>query len=232
MNGATDERGRTLHREFVGMLFALAIAEVAVRSGEIVNSGLDMSTQAPALSHLFLAGAVIATSWVGWGWSKYGLSNVTHVFTRDFVELALDVWLVAVYFFIVQGAERLVEVNDITTIQPSITVESLWILVMFGTYVAWDLWTKGRRWGQLLQRGWATIVCASLAAWTFWSLRGLHGTVPVVLGDLCLLMLVVLFRAMKLQNFSDHTRSSWAWIVVLAVLWLVFARAASYVAIP
>src|SRR5688572_21045858 len=69
MSDATP-RGQTLHREFVGMLFALAIAEVAVRSGEIVNSDLSALTKAPALSHLLLAAMVIATSWVGWGWSK------------------------------------------------------------------------------------------------------------------------------------------------------------------
>jgi hypothetical protein len=226
MNDASDEPGRTLHREFVGMLFALAIAEVAIRSGEIVNSGLGFWTKAPALSHLFLAGAVIAASWVGWGWSKYSLSNVRHVFTRDFVELAMDVWLVAVYFFIVQGAERVVEVNGIRTIEASMKVEALWILVMFATYVSWDVLTKWRQENALVQRGWASIMCAALAAWTFWSLHALQGTMSVVLGDLSLLMIVLLFRAMKIHDLSAHTKSSWVRIVVLAVTWFALTRAA------
>lgn len=62
-----QDRGITLHREFVGMLFALAIAEVAVRSSDIVNSDLDGWAKAPAITHLILATMVIATSWVGWG---------------------------------------------------------------------------------------------------------------------------------------------------------------------
>lgn len=221
MSATSDQESRELHREFVGMLFALAIAQVAVRSGEIVISDSDLRITAPALSHLLLAGTVIATSWVGWGRSKYSFSPVIHPFTKDFVELALDVWLVAVYFFIVEGAER---VNGTAAVQPSIRVEALWIVVMFCTYILWDLLTKWRKWKELAERGWASIVCASLAGWTFWSLRELQGTVPVVLGDLCLMMLVLLFRAMKIHNFSAHTRSSWVRIVVLAVAWFALTR--------
>lgn len=226
MSDTSDEPGRTLHREFVGMLFALAIAEVAIRSGEIVNSGLGFGIKAPALAHLFLSGTVIAASWVGWGWSKYSLSNVRHVFTRDFVELAMDVWLVAVYFFIVQGAERVVEVNGTKTIEASMKAEALWILVMFATYVSWDVLTKWRQGSALIQRGWASIVCALLSVWSFWSLQALQGTMPVVLGDLSLLMIVLLFRAMKIHDLSAHTKSSWARIIVLAATWFVLARAA------
>jgi hypothetical protein len=168
---------------------------------------------------------VIATSWVGWGWSKYSLSNVRHVFTRDFIELAIDVWLVAVYFFIVQGAERIVEVSATKTIQPSLRVETLWILVMFVTYVSWDVLTKWGQRGALIQRGWASILCAAFMVWTFWSFSGLQGTIPVVLGDLSLLMIVLLFRAMKMQDLSAHTKGSWARIIVLAVAAFVLARA-------
>lgn len=232
MTKACDKNGRELHREFVGMLFALAIAEVAIRSAEVVNNGLSFWTKAPALSHLILAGMVIATSWVGWGRSRYSQSDVIHPFTKDFVELLLDVWLVVIYFFIVYGTERLVEVNGARTIQASIRVEALWILVMFVTYVLWDLVSKWGKWSDLAQRVWASILCAVLAVWTFWSLQELQGTVPVMLGDLCLLILVLLFRAMKNDNLTAHTISSWVRMVVLAVFWLASARAASYMAIP
>ena len=138
----------------------------------------------------------------------------------------MDVWLVAVYFFIVQGAERVVEVNGIKTIEASIKVEALWILVMFATYVSWDVLTKWRQENALVQRGWASIICAALAAWTYWSLHALQGTMPVVLGDLSLLMIVLLFRAMKIHDMSAHTKSSWVRIVVLAVTWFALTRAA------
>jgi hypothetical protein len=228
MTDATEDaaRGQTLHREFVGMLFALAIAEVAVRSGAIINSDLDSWTKAPALSHLFLASMVIATSWVGWGWSKHSLSNVRHVFTKDFVELALDVWLVGVYFFIVQGAETIADVQGGTTIQGSVEVEALWIMVMFGTYVIWDVWTKWGKWPAFAQRAWASIMCAGFAAWTFFQLRELRGIEPVVLGDVSLLAIVFLFRAMKIHDFTEHTRRSWALIAALLILWIVTTRSA------
>src|SRR5436190_18185099 len=90
------ERGKALHREFVGMLFALAVAQVAVEAAVIVNSAAPTPTKAPALMHLILALLVIATSWVGWGRSDYSLSPVKSVFSGHFVELLIDVWLVGV----------------------------------------------------------------------------------------------------------------------------------------
>jgi hypothetical protein len=200
------------------MLFALAIAEVAVRSAEIVNSDLGAWAKAPALSHLVLAAMVIATSWVGWGWSKHSLSDVRHVFTWDFIELALDVWLVGVYFFIVQGAERIVDLNGARTIHGSFAIEALWVMVMFATYVVWDTWTKWGKWHVLAQRGWASVACAGLALWTFLELRHLRGVAPVVLGDLALLAIILLFRAMKIHDLSRHTKRSWTLITALAIV--------------
>jgi hypothetical protein len=226
MSDATP-RGQTLHREFVGMLFALAIAEVAVRSGEIVNSDLSALTKAPALSHLLLAAMVIATSWVGWGWSKHSLSDVRHVFTGNFVELALDVWLVGVYFFIVQGAERIVEVKGIRTIHGSLAIESLWVMVMFLTYVVWDVWTKWGDWEALVQRTWASVVCAGVTFWMFAALNDVRGGGAVVWGDAALLSTLLLFRAMKIHNLSQHTGRSWALIAALTLVCAGSAFAAS-----
>lgn len=138
------ELGRTLHREFVGMLFALAIAEVAVQAARVANSGVPFKSCLPAYSHLFLAAMIIATSWVGWGWSKHSLSNVRHVFTCDFFELLVDLWLVAVYFFIVKGVELPVSpvAGQPKNIVPSDGNETFWITVVFCTYFIWDLITK------------------------------------------------------------------------------------------
>ena len=66
-----DQQGRDLHRDFVGMLFALAIAEVAVQASGVVNSGADLRDAIAAYSHLILAAVTIAASWVGWGQSEY-----------------------------------------------------------------------------------------------------------------------------------------------------------------
>jgi hypothetical protein len=211
------QHGKVLHREFVGMLFALVIAQVAIRAADFVNHGLDLQTQAPAFAHLLLATLVIAASWVGWGQSDSSLSNVEHVFTRDFVELLLDVWLVVVYFFIVQGVEELVGGR---AIQASVENEARWILTMFCTYVLWDLWTKRSDWTKIRERAWASVVCAVGALLSYMALRHVYGVAAVVVADMSLLALVLLFRAMKVKNFSAHTGSTWTRIVVLAVAWL------------
>jgi hypothetical protein len=219
------KRGETLHREFVGMLFALVIAQVAIRAAEFVNHGLDLRTQAPAFAHLLLATLVIATSWVGWGQSKSSLSNVKHVFTWDFVELLLDVWLVVVYFFIVQGVEEVVSGRSN---EASVENEARWVLTMFGTYVVWDLWTKRNDWSAIRERLWASVACAIAAVVSYLVLRHVYGVAAVILGDLSLIALVLLFRAMKVENLSAHTRQTWKRIAVLAIAWLGFGLTARY----
>ena len=102
---SAEARGRELHREFVGMLFALAIAQVAVKGSEIVNSSVPTAQTIPSWTHLTLASSLIACSWVGWGLSDFSLSKVRNVFTKDFWELAVDLWLVMAYFFVVNGVE-------------------------------------------------------------------------------------------------------------------------------
>lgn len=226
------EHGRTLHREFVGMLFALAIAEVAIRSGVVVNSSLAISHKLPALTHLLLAAAVIATSWVGWGRSGYSLSAIRSVFSKDFVELLIDVWLVGVYFFIVQGVETVLITNGTNSIQGSAEIEAWWVMVMFWTYVLWDALTKWGDWTALSQRGWGSLLCAALATWTFLLIGHLRGTAPVVFGDLALLALVLLFRAMKLRDFAAHSAASWRLIAGLAMTWGALTFAATFASTP
>ena len=218
-----SQRGRELHREFVGMLFALAIAEVAVQAGGVVNSRLPLNQTIPTYSHLFLASAVIATSWVGWGWSKHSLSDVRNVFTLDFVELLLDLWLVAVYFFIVKGVE--LPVAGEGSITPSMSNEVSWVMVVYLTYFVWDVWTKRLKKDDvgrfvLFQRGWASALCAALSVVAF-NLLPMQTTdaARVVLADVSLLAMVFLFRAMKIRNLSDLSTSNWFGIGILALLW-------------
>ena len=226
------EQGRELHREFVGMLFALAIAQVAVQSADVINHDLDAWIKAPALSHLLLAAIVIATSWVGWGRSGHSLSPVRHVFTKDFVELLIDVGLVGVYFFIVQGAEKVVIVDGAETIQASAAHEALWVMVMFAMYLLWDIFTKWGLWKDLGQKIWGSILCAGLAWWAFCAIQGLRGTVPVLWGDLSLLCLVLLFRATKLRDLFQHTRGTWAGIICLTIAWGASTLVAVRTSIP
>ncbi len=226
-----QERGKELHREFVGMLFALAAAELAVQAANVVNSGLDSTACLPAYFHLGLGFAIVATSWVGWGWSKSSGSAIKSVFSRDFIELALDVWLVVVYFFVAKGVELPVAgANGKPVITPSLANEVLWVVVIFFTYVVWDFWTKlvvgprkeeGTRRLLIVQRGWASATCAALAFLAFWLLSPMAAPdmAQVLLGDLSLVSLVFLFRAMKTRNLYE-LRGGWWLIGVLLLLFL------------
>ena len=231
-------RGKVLHREFVGMLFALATAELAVETSTVVNSGLDWRACLPAYFHLALGFAIVATSWVGWGCSKSSLSNIESVFSLDFIELALDVWLVAVYFFVAKGVELPLKSNNGgLVITPSLDNEILWILVIFVTYFVWDLWTKlivGPRRDEstnqllIIERGWASATCAVLAFFVYWhwSPKSAADRAQVILGDLSLVSLVFLFRAMKTRNMRE-LRLNWLLIGILFLLFLSMWAGAS-----
>lgn len=214
--GLEQQAGKELHREFVGMLFALAIAEVAVAAAAVASAAakheLAFTTVLPAYTHLFLAAIVISTSWVGWGSSKASLGFVTSVFSKAFVELLLDVWLVIAYFFLVKGVETVQIAGDgVARIAPSLRADALWVTVIFVTYALWDAWTKlaprslRASLPSYKKRGWASIACALLALialLAFWNSTSV-GAFQAVFGDLSLLALVLVFRAMKLADFGD-----------------------------
>ena len=147
MTNPGEQSGRQLHREFVGMLFALAIAEVAVQASGY--SGVDLHDSMVAYSHLVLAAMTIAASWVGWGHSSYGLSDIRSLFSKDFVLLAVDLWLVVLYFFLARGVEPLTipPGGGTAVVAPSLANEKALMACIFATYVVWDLITKsGREW--------------------------------------------------------------------------------------
>lgn len=146
---ATVARGETeemktepkLRHEFVGMMFALAIGEVGVQTAVLVRSK-NWVHFLPAYSHLLLATVVIAASWVGWTLSPApgARRDVRSIFKRDFLVLLVDVFLVVVYFILVKTVDFTGE-KDIQ-LDASARPETLWILVIFGTYCVWDVLTK------------------------------------------------------------------------------------------
>ncbi len=217
------------------MLFALAIAEVAVQGASVVNSGVAFKTCLPAYSHLLLAASIISTSWVGWGRSKQSLSDVRSVFSLHFVELVLDLALVAAYFVIAKGVEF-----SNNTVTSSHTNEVRWLTVVLVIYFLWDILTKlverdekgelKRSNGRLIfaQRGWASFACAILAG----SMCVVLPSTParpeeVILADMSLLVLVFLFRGMKVKGFSELSRKHWTWISIGVAMWLLFFEGAA-----
>lgn len=218
-----DDRGRNLHREFVGMLFALAIAQVAIQASVVLNSEIAIQDSIPSFLHLILGTIIIVTSWVGWGWSDHHSSNIRNPFTADFVELLLDLWLVAIYFFIVMGVEMPTKGSP-TVITPTMANELFWTMIMFCTYFAWDLINKfGKKTvderSLLIQRGWASGTSCFICLAVWWYLSDLPQTYIVVVSvDVTLLGLVFLFRAMKLKNLSALKKKDLIRIVICGLV--------------
>jgi hypothetical protein len=144
-------------------------------------------------------------------------------------ELLIDVSLVCIYFFLVQGAEQLVTADGVTHMQgASAEVEALWVMAMFWTYVLWDIWTKARSPRVLLQRSWSSVACALLSVGAYYFLAGVRESLAVIFADTSLLALVLLFRALKLHDFSNHTKFSWLGSAALLCTGFAFAIAARY----
>ena len=121
---SNQPESKKLHLTFVEMLFALAIGQVAIDLSKLINYQLISSQTfwaiVPAYSHLLLAFVVISTSWVGWRNSKFSGTQIKHVFTLDYIELAVDVVLVFMYFVLARAVKIPDSANDTFELVPSI----------------------------------------------------------------------------------------------------------------
>ena len=137
---------------FVEMLFALAIAEVAIALSHLVSIDRPWELKTPAIAHLVLAMLLISTSWLGWSTSRWRKDTVEKAkaakpeeifnspFASDFVGLLLDVSLVVIYFIIVRSVE-ISEKEPFELVLPSALPESRWIFWVFTIYVVWDIFS-------------------------------------------------------------------------------------------
>jgi len=214
-----------LHLTFVEMLFALAIGQIAIGVSQLIDYQW-ISTQTfwsiiPAYSHLLLAFVVISTSWVGWRKSKYSGTNIQHIFTWDYIELAVDVTLVFMYFTLARAVEIPNSPNDSLT--PNASFEAKTVAIIISTYAIWDIISCRTDRTKITQRLWASITC-TVISWCLimFGICG-SGTVSAVLfTDFCLIALILTFRAMKLHDFSEHNKGSWILISFLLLLVLIF----------
>ncbi|MBZ5492328.1 MAG: hypothetical protein LAO76_15480 [Acidobacteriia bacterium] len=208
-----------LRHEFVGMMFAVTIAEVGLQIAALVQAGHFVSWIhfLPEYAHLLLATVVIATSWVGWTLSRApgARHDVKRIFQWEFLVLLLDVALVILYFILVrsvdfekdQGAPRTASASKVGLIL-------CWIFIL---YILWDILTKGiiylrdqekkagTKWCGYYDKDWRmkygsrmvpALVCLVLAG----VMTSLFGTVdrPYLLtADLAFVALALLFRALK-----------------------------------
>ncbi len=100
-------------------------------------------------------------------------------------------------------------------------------MVVFITYFVWDFCTKllkKNERGQYLmvQRGWASLVCAFLGVLVFCFSEETSDTAPVLLADASLLSLVFLFRAMKEKDLSGLGKKDIVLIIALGISFSVF----------
>lgn len=205
-------------------MFAIAAGEVGLQVAGLIAQPGDWRRFLPAYSHLMLAVIVIASSWVGWivSQSPGGRKDVTQVLELEFVVLLIDVACVICYFVLARQVDFHAENGNVPEYNPSAEPESFWILVIFSLYLVWDFWTKviinffGKESAQkrrkLLDkpreelqnwyflfgvRFFPTLICLSLA-YPAWVVCNRHlSAAQVVIADGALLMLVLLFRALK-----------------------------------
>jgi hypothetical protein len=223
-----------LRHEFVGMMFALAIGEVGVQTAVLVQAH-NVVHFLPAYSHLFLATVVIAASWVGWTLSPApgARQDVRSIFTRDFLVLLVDVFLVVVYFILVKTVDF--TGDRAIQLKASARPETLWILVIFGTYCFWDVLTKvldylakGHRRESFKEwfkkygiRMFPTVICFLALIFTK-PLFDRADPPHVLTADLALLFLVLLFRALKgLTQLATEPKMAKGWLIFWTVLCLL-----------
>ncbi|SDS19605.1 hypothetical protein SAMN05216490_0713 [Mucilaginibacter mallensis] len=95
-------------------------------------------------THMLFCVVILLTSWVGWQISQStgNTEKVNSIFSWPYVVLLIDIFLVISYFIIIRGGE--IDVNH--HIQPpSAYVETFWSMVIFITYLFWDVITKLRK---------------------------------------------------------------------------------------
>src|SRR6266404_3490475 len=193
---------------FVEMLFALAIAEVAISSAHLVAIESNWTSKLPATSHLLLAALLIATSWLGWSGSKWRKAGRTSdsPFTWDFIGLSIDVLLVVIYFILVRQAD--ISEDPPFHLRPASAVpEAKLILLVFFVYIVWDIASDvikepeklgfAQRFGLGIACTLCSVICMGLAAGFWWRANYVSSPFDVMMLDLSLACVVLLFRAIK-----------------------------------
>jgi hypothetical protein len=257
---ANPGNGPELRREFVGIMFALAVGEIGLQTAALVQAG-NTIRYFPAYSHLFLALFVIAASWVGWSRTKVDSArkDVHELFEWPFLVLLLDTSMVVTYFILV----RTVDFSDGNCrIDPASEV-AFWHVVIFGLYLAWDGVTKAgmyprpdgfgwwRGWWHLapeklkeqkqtMKRAWPTFVCLVLSV-VLWRVFAVFDPQHehLLAADLALLSVVLLFRALKgvvrgtkqTEQAEANIARNWLWAKWLGVT-LVIGTTLTVYSIP
>lgn len=154
-----------LRRTFIAMLFALVAATIAQQIAELLfvvtgswnlaSSPIEMWENAlfgngmllASFSHAFLALLLVSMSWVMWSSSQAAghKTEIRSVFSKEFVILLTEVFLVILYFSIAKTMEQnFPEYSKNKSITayvgiPSGRPEALQLMWVFWVYFIWDL---------------------------------------------------------------------------------------------
>ncbi|MUP36811.1 hypothetical protein [Labilibaculum euxinus] len=205
-----DENTAKLRFDFIGMMFALAIAQVGVELGDFYVKSLSIRDHLYVLTHLLLAIFIISSSWIGWQKSKSKGNNeaITDSFSLSYIVLLVDLFLVIFYFIIVKGVEKPTNTTQIASGDP----EVFWSMVIFGIYFIWDIITKlidienhetlawKLKWKTFLKRGYQAPLCFGIIFFLFQPMTEIKTSNSVVILDIALILTFALFRGLK----SEH----------------------------
>jgi len=127
---------KALRFAFVAFLFSFTMGRLALNAYPavegMISSGLS-AQQVARLFHLTVAFLAITFSWVYWSKKAWDDKQLDDVLTWNYFILVIDVFLVVLYFFIVESADSLAEGQ-----MPSARPESILLACVYFTYLSWD----------------------------------------------------------------------------------------------
>lgn len=154
-----------LRRMFIAMLFALVAATIAQQIAEllfVITGGWDLASSPikmwsnllsgngllfASLSHSFLALLLVSMSWVMWSKSQAAghKTEIKSIFSKEFVILLIEVFLVVLYFAIAKTMEQDFSAysknKEIATYVgvASARPEALQMMWVFSVFFIWDM---------------------------------------------------------------------------------------------
>lgn len=154
-----------LRRTFIAMLFALVAATIAQQMAEllsVVTGGWDLASSPremwenvlygkgmllASFAHAFLALLLVSMSWVMWSKSQAAghKTEIASVFSKEFVILLTEVFLVVLYFAVARTMEQnfseYLKNKSIAAYVgiPSGRPEALQLMWVFWVYFIWDI---------------------------------------------------------------------------------------------
>lgn len=233
-----------LRRTFIGMLFALVAATIAQQIGEllfVVTGGWDVAANPvkmwrnlifgegmllASLSHALLTLLLVSMSWIMWSKSQAAghRTEISTVFSKEFVILLTEFFLVVLYFAIAKTMEQnfsdYLKTKSISTYVGEISgrPEAIQLMWVFFVFFVWDLlvdviysprdMTPGMTSNKFFSSSQGILTYCSvsllciLAAWFVTTMTSSLGTpYEAVLADIALIAILLFFNIGKQLEF-------------------------------